>query len=206
MAFVKMSTGYGFTKQASGEYNYKGAIIPHLELMKKHVSPNVQVKTAGVVRTPDDLLRMRALGITRVGATAMEAILDEAVRRAICRIDATSGDAGDCGVSGVLSVLLGLAAFDDEPPNGQRYLRTLDRLVDVGVLADVGVVGVSAAGDAISAGLLVSIGLGAPGVGLSSVFGAGVEDFTFSTDLTVTGIGRGFSAVAHFWGFRSSGL
>lgn len=31
----------------------------------------------------DDLLRVRALGVTRVGATATEAILEEAIRRGI---------------------------------------------------------------------------------------------------------------------------
>jgi deoxyribose-phosphate aldolase len=30
VAFVKTSTGYGFVKGASGDYNYKGATIPHL--------------------------------------------------------------------------------------------------------------------------------------------------------------------------------
>lgn len=80
---MKTSTGYGFVKQASGDYNYKGATIPHIELMRKHVSPNVQIKAAGGVRTLDDLLRMRALGVTRVGATATAAILDEAVKRGI---------------------------------------------------------------------------------------------------------------------------
>ncbi|KUJ17500.1 deoxyribose-phosphate aldolase [Mollisia scopiformis] len=83
VAFVKTSTGYGFVKQASGEYNYKGATIPHLELMRKHASPNVQIKAAGGVRTLDDLLRVRALGVSRVGATATEAILEEAMRRGI---------------------------------------------------------------------------------------------------------------------------
>jgi hypothetical protein len=37
VAFVKTSTGYGFVKQPNGDYNYKGATIEHLELMKKHV-------------------------------------------------------------------------------------------------------------------------------------------------------------------------
>jgi len=51
--------------------------------MKKHISANVQIKAAGGVRTLDDLLRMRALGVTRVGATATAAILDEAIKRGI---------------------------------------------------------------------------------------------------------------------------
>jgi deoxyribose-phosphate aldolase len=83
VAFVKTSTGYGFVKGANGDYNYKGATIPHLELMQKHVKGNVKIKAAGGVRTLDDLLRVRALGVSRVGATATGPILDEAVKRGI---------------------------------------------------------------------------------------------------------------------------
>jgi deoxyribose-phosphate aldolase len=83
VAFVKTSTGYGFVKQPNGDYNYKGATIEHLELMKKHVGPNVKIKAAGGVRTLDDLLRVKAVGVDRVGATATGVILDEAVKREI---------------------------------------------------------------------------------------------------------------------------
>lgn len=51
--------------------------------MRKHAGENVQIKAAGGVRTLDDLLRVRALGVTRVGATATEVILEEAIRRGI---------------------------------------------------------------------------------------------------------------------------
>ena len=81
IAFVKTSTGYGFVKQASGDYNYKGATDAHLKLMREHSGAAVQIKAAGGVRTLDDLLRVRALGVTRVGATATEAILAAAVKR-----------------------------------------------------------------------------------------------------------------------------
>ena len=81
VAFVKTSTGYGFVKQPDGSYNYKGATDHHLRLMRQHSAPTVQIKAAGGVRTLDDLLRVRALGVTRVGATATEAILEEARRR-----------------------------------------------------------------------------------------------------------------------------
>lgn len=83
MAFVKTSTGYGFVKQPNGDYNYKGATIEHLELMKKHIGPQVKIKAAGGVRTLDDLLRVKAVGVDRVGATATGVILDEAVKRGI---------------------------------------------------------------------------------------------------------------------------
>jgi len=81
IAFVKTSTGYGFVKQENGMYNYKGATEPHLKLMRQHSKPTVQVKAAGGVRTLPDLIRVRELGVTRIGATATAAILDEAARR-----------------------------------------------------------------------------------------------------------------------------
>jgi deoxyribose-phosphate aldolase len=81
VAFVKTSTGYGFVKQPDGSYNYKGAIDHHLRLMRQHCPPSVQIKAAGGVRTLDDLLRVRALGVTRAGATATKAMLEEARKR-----------------------------------------------------------------------------------------------------------------------------
>jgi deoxyribose-phosphate aldolase len=81
VAFVKTSTGYGFTKQASGGYNYAGATEHDLVLMRKNCTSEVQVKAAGGIRTLDDLLRVKSLGVTRVGATATEAILTEAKKR-----------------------------------------------------------------------------------------------------------------------------
>ena len=43
--------------------------------MRDHTSSSVQIKAAGGIRTLDDLLRVRALGVTRIGATATENIL-----------------------------------------------------------------------------------------------------------------------------------
>jgi deoxyribose-phosphate aldolase len=65
--FVKTSTGYG-----SG-----GALDEDLRLMRRCSPPHVGVKAAGGVRTLDRLLAVRALGVSRVGATATRAILDE---------------------------------------------------------------------------------------------------------------------------------
>ncbi|HEY3755666.1 MAG TPA: deoxyribose-phosphate aldolase [Opitutaceae bacterium] len=84
IAFAKTSSGYGFVKKANGDYNYAGATDAHLRLMRQHCGPRVQIKAAGGVRTLDDLLRVRALGVMRVGATATEAILAAAVERG-CR-------------------------------------------------------------------------------------------------------------------------
>lgn len=80
-AFVKTSTGYGFVKQAAGGYNYRGATDEHLRLMRAHCPPEVRIKVAGGLRTLDDLLRVRELGVARIGATATRAILDEAKAR-----------------------------------------------------------------------------------------------------------------------------
>jgi len=78
--FVKTSTGYGYYKTDAG-YEYGGATDHDLTLMRKHSGPDVQVKAAGGVRTLDRLLEVRALGVTRVGASATAAILDEAKKR-----------------------------------------------------------------------------------------------------------------------------
>src|SRR5262249_6234847 len=69
--FVKTSTGYG-----DG-----GARDEDLRLVRPCWRPHVQVKAAGGVRTLDRLLAVRALGVTRVGATASKAILDECKAR-----------------------------------------------------------------------------------------------------------------------------
>jgi deoxyribose-phosphate aldolase len=64
--FVKTSTGYGST----------GATDDDLKLMRRCAPPHVQVKAAGGVRDFNRLLAVRALGVSRVGATATKAILD----------------------------------------------------------------------------------------------------------------------------------
>jgi deoxyribose-phosphate aldolase len=81
VAFIKTSTGYGFVKQPDGSYNYRGATEPQLKLMRQHSAPAVQVKAAGGVRSLSDLIRVRELGVTRIGATTTGAMLDDAARR-----------------------------------------------------------------------------------------------------------------------------
>ncbi|KAJ5874346.1 deoxyribose-phosphate aldolase [Penicillium soppii] len=83
VAFVKTSSGYGFVKQSNGMYNYKGATVSHLKLMREHSKAGVQIKAAGGVRTLDDLLHVMSLGVTRIGATATVAIMEEAKKRGI---------------------------------------------------------------------------------------------------------------------------
>ncbi len=79
--FVKTSTGYGMVKGSDGRYDYEGATVHDLKLMRKYCGGHVQVKAAGGIRTLDDLLRVRELGVTRVGATATAAMLNEAMQR-----------------------------------------------------------------------------------------------------------------------------
>lgn len=80
--FVKTSTGYGFVKGPDGRYSYQGATEQDLRLMRANCSPRVQVKAAGGIRDLDALIRARDLGVTRVGASATAALLDEYRRRA----------------------------------------------------------------------------------------------------------------------------
>jgi deoxyribose-phosphate aldolase len=81
VAFVKTSTGYGFVKVASGDFNYAGATAKDVALMRAHCKPSIEIKAAGGVRNLDQILAMRAAGATRVGATATPQILEEAVKR-----------------------------------------------------------------------------------------------------------------------------
>ncbi|WP_194778005.1 deoxyribose-phosphate aldolase [Pararhodonellum marinum] len=79
--FVKTSTGYGFIKGSDGKYSYEGATEHDLKLMRKHSAPDVQIKAAGGVRTLEDLLKIKSWGVTRIGATATAAILEDAKRK-----------------------------------------------------------------------------------------------------------------------------
>lgn len=69
--WVKTSTGYG-----TG-----GATHDDLKLMRKFAAPHVQVKAAGGVRDLDGLLAVRALGVTRCGASRTKDMMDEARKR-----------------------------------------------------------------------------------------------------------------------------
>ena len=69
--WVKTATGFG-----TG-----GATIEDLKLMRAHSPAGVQVKAAGGVRDLDKLLEVRALGVTRVGATRTAEMLNECKRR-----------------------------------------------------------------------------------------------------------------------------
>ncbi len=69
--WVKTSTGFAPS----------GATLEDLRLMRANVSEKVQVKAAGGVRTLDALLAVIDAGVTRCGATATAAIMDEFEKR-----------------------------------------------------------------------------------------------------------------------------
>jgi deoxyribose-phosphate aldolase len=69
--WVKTSTGFAPS----------GATLDDLRLMRATVSPKVQVKAAGGVRTLDALLDVKEAGCTRSGATTTAAILDDFINR-----------------------------------------------------------------------------------------------------------------------------
>ncbi len=73
--YVKTSTGYGFVKQPNGDYNYVGATVQDIQLMKENVSEGVKVKAAGGIRTLEQLLAVKAAGASRCGATATKTML-----------------------------------------------------------------------------------------------------------------------------------
>jgi len=84
--FVKTSTGFAPS----------GATHDDLRLMRANTSPHVQVKAAGGVRTLDALLEVMALGVTRCGATATAAMLDDfkARKAGLAAAPATTGLGG----------------------------------------------------------------------------------------------------------------
>ena len=69
--WVKTSTGYG-----TG-----GATMEDLQLMLDNVQSPVQVKAAGGIRDCDALLKVRDMGVTRVGSSRTAEMLDEVRRR-----------------------------------------------------------------------------------------------------------------------------
>jgi len=69
--WVKTSSGYG-----TG-----GATHEDLKLMREHSPDHVQVKAAGGVRDYDGILAVRALGVTRVGASRTVDMLEECKKR-----------------------------------------------------------------------------------------------------------------------------
>jgi deoxyribose-phosphate aldolase len=70
-AFVKTSTGFAPT----------GATLADVVLMRAAVSPHIEIKASGGVKTLDQLLELANAGVTRFGASGTADILDELARR-----------------------------------------------------------------------------------------------------------------------------
>ena len=69
--FVKTSTGFAPS----------GYTIDDLKLMRKHSPAHIAVKAASGLKTLDQVLEVRKLGVTRVGLTSTAAVLDEWKKR-----------------------------------------------------------------------------------------------------------------------------
>ena len=89
--FVKTSTGFAAS----------GATHDDLRLMRANTSAHVGVKAAGGVRSLDALIDVMNLGVTRIGATATAAIIDDFRARTAGGVGVgastvpASGDAGE---------------------------------------------------------------------------------------------------------------
>lgn len=73
VAFVKTSTGFGMVKDAGG-MRATGATEHDIRLMRAHTKPPVDVKASGGIRSFADAQHFVALGATRLGTSATEAI------------------------------------------------------------------------------------------------------------------------------------
>lgn len=74
--------GADFTKTSTG-YAPSGATIHDLKIMRANTPAKMQVKAAGGVRTLDDALLVRAVGVTRFGCTRTKEMLEEAKKREV---------------------------------------------------------------------------------------------------------------------------
>jgi deoxyribose-phosphate aldolase len=86
---LSAAAGAGFVKTSTG-FAASGATIEDLRLMRAHSPSHVQVKAAGGVRTLDALLEVMSVGVTRIGATATETILEEFKTRKAGVVSASS--------------------------------------------------------------------------------------------------------------------
>lgn len=78
VAFVKTSTGFGFVKQQSGDFQTIGATLHDIRLMRQYCSEDIQIKASGGIRNLKDMLSFIEAGATRIGASATAAIIDDA--------------------------------------------------------------------------------------------------------------------------------
>jgi deoxyribose-phosphate aldolase len=78
VAFAKTATGFGFIKEAGGQYACRGAEERHVALMRRHLADGVKIKASGGIGTLEALRRFKALGAERIGTSATGAIMAEA--------------------------------------------------------------------------------------------------------------------------------
>ena len=64
---IKTSTGFGTA----------GAKLEDIELFKKHIGPNVEIKAAGGIHTREEMEAFLAAGCTRLGASAAVKVLKD---------------------------------------------------------------------------------------------------------------------------------
>lgn len=88
-AFVKTSTGFGYAKTSSGAMQATGATEHDVKLMRATCGQHVQVKASGGIRDLETARRFVALGATRLGTSATQA-LAAAERGATAAISATN--------------------------------------------------------------------------------------------------------------------
>lgn len=77
--FIKTSTGFGYVKDLEGNVSSIGALDHDLQLMRKHAAEKVAIKASGGIRNLQDVLRVRELGASRIGASGTEKIIQEAL-------------------------------------------------------------------------------------------------------------------------------
>jgi len=68
--FIKTSTGFGTA----------GAKLADIELFKKYIGPNVQMKAAGGIHTRQEMEAFLAAGCTRLGASAAVKVLKDEIK------------------------------------------------------------------------------------------------------------------------------
>jgi len=86
--WVKTSTGYAAS----------GATMDDLKLMRAHSPSSVQVKAAGGIRDLDALLAVRAIGVTRAGATRTITMMEDGRKR--LGLEPIAREAGEAAPAG----------------------------------------------------------------------------------------------------------
>ena len=75
--FIKTSTGFGYTKQKSGDYNYIGATEETIKRMIQYSSSEMKIKASGGIRTAKDAETFIQLGCSRIGTGSSLKIIGE---------------------------------------------------------------------------------------------------------------------------------